>query len=592
MQLLPTVRGESFSDDAAAANYSVHGMTGVEKLHQAGVFGDGATVAIVDSGVQYTHPALGGGIGPNFTVVGGYDLVGKDWPDVPAQPDNDPMDEYGHGTHVAGIIAGNSDQFIGVSPAAKLLSFKVFGDSGYSNEETVIQGFLMAFDSGADIISASLGEGSGFTTNALAVVASRMVDQGVVVVIAAGNSGQDGPFMASNGASGKSVITVAAAEPGEFPAQTFAADFILDGLSNKTDIAYISGSSPFPTTIVDWPIYPLTMNSSVQGDACGALPAATSDLSNVIVLVRMGGCSMSVKQGNLVPFNASYILFYNDDGPFQNPVTSARSGVVGAIEARAGEAIVNTYLAGGNVTATFKANADHYVGLYNAGGGRPALYTSWGGTYDLALKPDIAAPGTKILNYGFWAPTTQVGAGLVDAEKALTYDTEISFVGRKFELNDTANFVRTQSVEITNQAGEAVTYTFSLQDAGGYESYIPAVPDHPQTFVPEIKLYGDVKPVKMVPEVAMPQGDFIVSPGETKTANFTFALPPGLNASTLPVYTGKILISGTNGEELGIPYFGVGSDIRHDISNIWDYGGNFPYLVSTAQDIRLAQKAK
>ena len=397
-----------------------------------------------------------------------------------------------------------------------------------------------------------------------------MVDQGVVVVIAAGNSGQDGPFMASNGASGKSVITVAAAEPGEFPAQTFAADFILDELSNKTDIAYISGSSPFPTTIDDWPIYPLTMNSSVQGDACGALPATTSDLSNVIVLVRMGGCSMSVKQGNLVPFNASYILFYNDDGPFQNPVTSARSGVVGAIEARAGEAIVNTYLAGGNVTATFKANTDHYVGLYNAGGGRPALYTSWGGTYDLALKPDIAAPGTKILstyptdaytvlsgssmatpyisgiaalwvgkfggraahrndpewaqrltariistakavpwadwatsatNYGFWAPTTQVGAGLVDAEKALTYDTEISFVGRKFELNDTANFVRTQSVEITNQAGEAVTYTFSLQDAGGYESYIPALPDHPQTFVPEIKLYGDVKPVKMVPEV-------------------------------------------------------------------------------------------
>ena len=59
MQLLPTVRGESFSDDAAAANYSVHGMTGVEKLHQAGVFGDGATVAIVDSGVQYTHPAVG-----------------------------------------------------------------------------------------------------------------------------------------------------------------------------------------------------------------------------------------------------------------------------------------------------------------------------------------------------------------------------------------------------------------------------------------------------------------------------------------------------------------------------------------------------
>jgi subtilisin family serine protease len=58
LKLLPTVEGESFSDDAAAANYSVHGLTGVEKLHQAGILGKGAVVAIVDSGIQYTHPAV------------------------------------------------------------------------------------------------------------------------------------------------------------------------------------------------------------------------------------------------------------------------------------------------------------------------------------------------------------------------------------------------------------------------------------------------------------------------------------------------------------------------------------------------------
>lgn len=58
MQILPTVEGESYSDDAAALNYSVHGLTGVEKLHENGVLGEGAIVAIVDSGVQYTHPAV------------------------------------------------------------------------------------------------------------------------------------------------------------------------------------------------------------------------------------------------------------------------------------------------------------------------------------------------------------------------------------------------------------------------------------------------------------------------------------------------------------------------------------------------------
>lgn len=59
VRLLPVAaQGESYSDDAAAANYSVHGSTGVEKLHKAGIIGTGATVAVVDSGVQYTHPAV------------------------------------------------------------------------------------------------------------------------------------------------------------------------------------------------------------------------------------------------------------------------------------------------------------------------------------------------------------------------------------------------------------------------------------------------------------------------------------------------------------------------------------------------------
>jgi subtilisin family serine protease len=58
IRILDTVKGESFSDDAAASNYSVHGITGVEKLHADGIFGAGATVAIVDSGVEYTHPAV------------------------------------------------------------------------------------------------------------------------------------------------------------------------------------------------------------------------------------------------------------------------------------------------------------------------------------------------------------------------------------------------------------------------------------------------------------------------------------------------------------------------------------------------------
>ncbi|KAK1985218.1 subtilase [Colletotrichum cereale] len=659
LRIVPPIEGESFSDDATALNYSVHGMTGVEELHGDGILGEGATVAIVDSGVQYTHPALGGGIGPNYTVVGGLDLVGDKWPDAPPQPDGDVMDVYGHGTHVAGIVAGKSEKFVGVAPKAKILSFKVFGSTGYSNEETVIEGMLKAYDSGADIISASVGEGSGFIRNALAVVASRIVDSGVVVVFAAGNDGDGGPFSMSNGASGEHVLTVGASDPGVFPAQGFSAVFSLDGASNKTVIAYIPGFNFFPNTIVNWPVKPITLNTSVEADACELLPKDTAPLNGTVVLARLGGCNTTVKYNNLKAFGAEYVLLYSDGSPYTNVAVTGRVGFVGAIESDAGAAIIGTVVAGGNVTVSFDISTENYVGLSNAGGGRPAAYTSWGSTYDLALKPDIAGPGTRILStyptdayrvlsgtsmatpyiagiaalwvgkfggraahkgdpdwarrltaritttgravpwadwstsptdYGFWAPTTQVGGGFVDARRVLRHTTELSFEGRKFELNDTAHFVGAQSVDITNTGADPVTYKFSLQDAGGYEAYQPSKPGVDELFVPSMYLYPSISPAKMTPGVVLAQ-EMTVGAGETKAAEFKFSVPEGVNADKLPVYSGKILISGSNGEELGVPYFGVACSLNETIENVWAYGWRSPSIFSGQDRIALSEKA-
>lgn len=194
-------------------------------------------------------------------------------------------------------------------------------------------------------------------------------------------------------------MTIASSEPGEFPAQSFSVDFSLDGQSNTTNVAYVAGTGVFPDTAVGLPIAPLTLNTSVMDDACSPLPNNTENLANKIILVRSGGCYLSDKHKNLVPFNPQYILFYNNDGPFEDPNTRTTPGVTGMIEARSGEAIIETILAGGNVTASFNVNnTGHYVGLFNAGSGRPARYSSWGATFDLALKPDVSAPGTKILS--------------------------------------------------------------------------------------------------------------------------------------------------------------------------------------------------
>ena len=85
------------------------------------VTGEGVTVCVLDTGVDYTHPALGGCFGENCRVVGGYDF---------SNIDEDPMDDNGHGTHVSGIVASSDITYRGVAPDAKLAAVKVLGSDG------------------------------------------------------------------------------------------------------------------------------------------------------------------------------------------------------------------------------------------------------------------------------------------------------------------------------------------------------------------------------------------------------------------------------------------------------------------------------
>lgn len=425
------------------------------------------------------------------------------------------------------------------------------------------------------------------------MVASRIVDQGVIVVIAAGNAGQDGPWLASNGASGKHVLTVGSVDPSAFPAQTFSVVYSLNGESNSTEVTYVPGNSAFPDTIVNLSVVPLTLNTPVENDACEPLPSDTPSFDDSIVLVKFGGCTVDTKHANVAAFGAQYVLFYSSDNSTESAASLNATGLTGAVGADVGKSIIDAVVEGGNVTASFDIQTTHYTGAHSAAGGKPALYTSWGGTFDLALKPDISAPGSKILStyptddyrvlsgtsmatpyiagvaalyvgkfggraahaddpdwakrviaritnsgrsvpwadwvptakdYGFWAPAPQVGAGLVDAASVLGYTTELGFEGRKFELNDTANFVGTHSLDITNHGDEAVTYTFSLQDAGGFDSWTPKEPGEDPSFgVPGIPYYAYINPVEMTPEVSLPD-EITIGPGETATTEYAAPL--------------------------------------------------------------------
>jgi len=152
-----------------------------------GTRGQGVKVAIIDSGIDYTHPALGQGFGPGFKVIGGWDFVNDD---------ADPFDDAGHGTHVAGIVAGVSDQITGVAPDVSLLAYKVLNASGNGSNSDVLAGIERAADPNGDgntsdhvdVANLSLG-GGGNPDDPLCVAIDNATTAGVTFAIAAGNNG-------------------------------------------------------------------------------------------------------------------------------------------------------------------------------------------------------------------------------------------------------------------------------------------------------------------------------------------------------------------------------------------------------------------
>lgn len=561
--------------NATSGNYSVHVQTGVDKLHARGIYGEGAVIAIIDTGTQYTHPALGGCLGAGCKVTGGFDLVGDGcWPEAgcDVDPDDDPFDQEGHGTHVAGIAVGQSsdDRFVGVAPEATVLSYKVFTDIDSTTEDVLIEAFLMAYEANADVITCSVGGNGGWSSDAWAVVASRIAQQGVIVTIAAGNEGEEGPFVSSDGSSGRGVLAVASVEAETVAAAAFLANITVDNQTNSAAIGYYQGFQAVPYTYTGLPIYAISLDTSSTDDACQPL---TVNLTGKIALVHVGKCDGATQQTNVQDAGAHLTLWYLADDPYAIPDYEFVGGFTATISQEAGEALVQAIAEGGSVVADFSTLSDDYfVGMINSAGtgGLPNYYTSWGPLYDLTIKPDISAPGGDILStyptdtyavlsgtsmatpyiagvaalyIGYYGgrktnpnfSASELTMRIIASGQSLAYfdgtsltnygmyapvaqvgtgiinasnvlDFTTSLSYGKFALNDTRHFNSSHSVDITNGAEESVTYTYGVQAAAGLETYISG------EFV---DLFG-LSPTVMDPSVALPDSITLGS-GETAT---------------------------------------------------------------------------
>lgn len=156
--------------------------------------GSGVTVAVIDSGVDLDHEDLAG------RLVAGHDFV---------DDDDEPRDAYGHGTHVAGIIAaarGNDRGVVGVAPGARIMPLRVLGPDGGGQVEDVVAAVRWAIGHHADVVNLSLGEDAqALFGPSFAEVLEEAWGAGVVPVVSAGNQ-----FIAGSGFTDEHALVVAA----------------------------------------------------------------------------------------------------------------------------------------------------------------------------------------------------------------------------------------------------------------------------------------------------------------------------------------------------------------------------------------------
>ncbi|GKT63936.1 serin endopeptidase [Colletotrichum tofieldiae] len=578
----PITLDVSFEVTAGSPRWNPHIATRVSELHQRNITGAGQRVCVVDSGVDVNHPALAG------KVAGGRNLVDEDSTAL--------TDCAGHGTFVSSVISASHKDFAGVAPDSEIYMYKVFGCEDTTSNDLVLKGMLAADSDDCDIISVSIGSNTGYTNSVLSRVASEIA-QDRLIVIAAGNSGEMGPYFASSPAAGRGVVSVGSVEA----AQTLGwpATLVSSG-GQSLNISYVtSDGTKFNETIN----VPINLDT---GDSCNI---AGFGSENAAVLAKRGVCPPFGSYSSIA--NAGYgygILFdsYNQGAYYMDEVSawSDTLRLMAVTTASVGE-WASTQIAK-NYTLHLKIESDAQPAAFAAevpSAGQISSFTSWGPTYENGFSPIISAPGGVV--YGafpegrfaissgtsfatpyisgvaaLWfanakkdraefvrrltstaqalpafdttdgkvvaelASLAQQGAGLINAAKLFDYTT-VLLSEPTLSLNDTDNRVSTHTIRIQNTGSEEVTYNVSHIAASTISSRNSIW--YPNTYYPPLtSAAGSLSDAKTV----------TVAAGATQDVQVTLSAPD-VTADSGALWSGKILLAGSNDELLAVPYIGI-----------------------------------
>jgi subtilisin family serine protease len=410
-----------------------------------GVTGEGISIGIIDTGIDYNHSNFGGSgdvddfetndptvitdtqtadfFGAGFKVAGGYDFVGDAYDGFnDPTPDPDPLDCDGHGTHVAGTAAGfgvNTDGTTftgpytgtvdfdnlrigpGAAPEATLYALKVFGCEGPTNFTDLAIEWAVDPDGDGDlsdrldVINMSLGSVSGDPFDSTAVASDNAALAGVIVVASAGNSGDSYYITGSPGTSSRTLSVASSVDERS----------VFDGFRVNTP-AEIAGVKPAAVSVnFDWrsfdPITATVYYSDTLTSCSAYTPEQSALVTGTVVLINWadGQCGSGTRANNAEAAGAVGLIIADNGEPFSLLLAGNQTLPTLSTPKSVGEEIA-VATESGDVEVTLSSEYLNAIKLDD-----PDFvdtisdFTSRGPRRgDSFLKPDIAAPGQTVFS--------------------------------------------------------------------------------------------------------------------------------------------------------------------------------------------------
>ncbi|MDY5153115.1 PA domain-containing protein [Actinobaculum suis] len=608
--------------------FSALDATGARLAHETGYTGKGVRIGIIDSGITLDHPAFGGtGVAgtaqfPNAKVVAGYDFVGDAYNGDPGSvkynpvktPDAIPNDcgLNGHGTHVAGIAAGNdpASGFSGVAPDAVIGAYRVFGCEGSTDSDIMLDAMEQAAKDKMDVVNMSIGASFATWPNyPTAVAAQNLANSGVTVTVSQGNSGANGIFSGGAPAVAQNVISVGSVDNTYVMQKSLLFDEKAEGFLP------VEGVPAAPTSgSLEVAAYP-------EGQKTGAVDLDGTPFEGKAVLIERGQSTFYQKAIAAQKDGAAAVILYNNTAGFLGATAAPPAGEpevtipVVAVTAEQGKAF-EAAVAAGKATLTWQDNQQ--VKTKSPTGGQISDFSSWGLAADLSLKPDVLAPGGNIYSsYPLdsaesptWASisgtsmaaphvagaaavllqanpnldpeqvravmqnTAQVqtvdgqpasvksavhrqGAGLLDLPAAIKAAQANGASGTQAQ----ASYVTPSKISLGdsdknppttlslhNASDKAVTYTI-----GGVSAAVATYgyPDTPAT------VQGTDAKVSAFPH------EVVVQPGQTGTVTVSITEPTNVPKGS--IYGGYVVVAGNDGSVSRVPFAGLFGDYENDL---------------------------